>query len=126
MFNNSIFETWLDKKSSELILRLDQEKLSSEDMMILVLKAQSNHFEHLDSDLRNDMKELNSSLQRDMQNILRQMDKRFEQVDKRFEQVDKRFESVDKRFEHVYSFMKWQTGLGFAMLAGIYIKLFMG
>ncbi len=29
------------------------------------------------------------------------MDKRFEQVDKRFEQVDKRFEQVDKRFEQV-------------------------
>jgi len=29
------------------------------------------------------------------------MDKRFEQVDKRFEQVDKRFEQVDKRFEQM-------------------------
>ena len=58
MFNNSIFEEWLDKKSSAIILRLDQEKLSSEEMMILVLKAQSNHFEHLDRDLREDMKNL--------------------------------------------------------------------
>ena len=30
-----------------------------------------------------------------------QVDKRFEQVDKRFEQVDKRFEQVDKRIEQV-------------------------
>ena len=52
------------------------------------------------------------------------MEKRFEQVDKRFEQVEKRFEQVDKRFEHVYSFMKWQTGIGFGMLMAIILKLF--
>ena len=84
-----------------------------------------------------------------------QVDKRFEQVDKRFEQVDKRFElmlsetnrkfdkvdqrfelilnesnrkfeKVDQRFDRIYSFMKWQTGLGFIMVAGIYLKLFLG
>ena len=61
-----------------------------------------------------------------MQQGFDNMDKRFEQVDKRFEQVDKRFEQVDKRFEHVYSFMKWQMGLGFALAGGIYLKLFFG
>ena len=58
--------------------------------------------------------------------IRQDMDKRFEQVDKRFEQVDKRFEQVDKRFEHVYSFMRWQTGVGFGLLMMIIVKLFLG
>ena len=55
-----------------------------------------------------------------------QVDKRIDQVDKRIDQVDKRIDQVDKRFERVYSFMKWQTGLGFIVMAGIYIKLFIG
>jgi len=49
-----------------------------------------------------------------------------ELMQKGFDFMEKRFEQVDKRFEHIYSFMKWQTGLGFAALAGIYIKLFLG
>ena len=119
MSENNLFEEWLDKKSSEIILKLDKEPLKSEEMMILVLKAQSNHFLHLDTDLRNDMKELRED-----------MGQRFEQVEKRFEQVDKRFEQVDKRFERVYNFMKWQAGFAltflvaiFGALGGIYIQL---
>lgn len=61
--------------------------------MILMLKAQTNHFAHLDVDLRNEMKALRED-----------MDKRFEQVDKRFEQVDKRFEQLTLRIDH---FMVW-------------------
>jgi RNA processing factor Prp31 len=79
-----------------------------------------------------------------MQENFKQIDKRFEQVNKRFEQVDKRFEQVDKRFEemnsnfnlrfeqskeefkNMFNFMKWQTGMGFAMVMGLYIKLFIG
>jgi len=40
-------------------------------------------------------------MQNNMDKRFDQVDKRFEQVDKRFEQVDKRFEQVDKRFEQV-------------------------
>ena len=105
MFENNLVEEWLDKKSSEIILKLDKEPLKSEEMMILVLKAQSNHFLHLDTDLRNDMKELR-------------------------EDMGQRFEQVDKRFERVYNFMKWQAGFAltflvaiFGALGGIYIQL---
>ena len=108
MFKDDIFEKWLDTKSKQIILKLDKEKLSSEEMIVLVLKAQSNHFQHLDEDLRKDMKQLR------------------EDMNRRFEQVDKRFEQVDKRFDRLYTFMRWQTGLGFVALAGIYIKLFLG
>ena len=59
------------------------------------------------------------------------MDKRFEQVDKRFEQVDKRFESVNKRFDEVnnrlkaieskmFQFMVWSFGFT-VTVAGIVI-----
>lgn len=102
MFDNSFFEKWLDERSETIITKLGtKEALTSEEMIILVLKAQTNHFHHLDQDLRKDMKTL----------IL---------------QIDKRFEQVDKRFERIYSFMKWQTGIGFALLSGLYLKLFLG
>ena len=73
------------------------EGIAPEQMMILMLKAQTNHFAHLDVDLRNEMKMLRED-----------MDKRFEQMHtettKRFEQVDKRFEQLTSRIDH---FMIW-------------------
>jgi uncharacterized coiled-coil DUF342 family protein len=109
MFENNIFEKWLDEKSQELVNKIGSgEALSSEEMIILVLKAQSNHFYHLDKDLRDEMKELRedttkqiSELREDMDRKFEQVDKRFEQVDRRFEQVEERFKQVDKRFEQV-------------------------
>ena len=123
MFKDDIFENWLDKKANEIIVDLGNGKaLSSEEMMILVLKAQTNHFTHLDIELREDMKNLREDLTGDMKNLREDltsdmknlrtdMDKRFEQVDKRFEQVDKRFEQVISRMDR---FMVWSLGLTFA------------
>ena len=126
MFEDDIFDEWLDTKSKEIITKLDKKPLSSEEMMVLVLKAQSNHFQHLDEDLRKEMQQLDEDLRKEMQRLREDMGRRFEQVDRRFEQVDRRFEQVDRRFDRMYSFMRWQTGLGFAALAGIYLKLFLG
>ena len=69
MFENDVFDVWLDNKSKEIILKLDKEKLSSEEMIILMLKAQTNHFAHLDIDLRSDMQTLNTNLSNDMQSM---------------------------------------------------------
>ena len=124
MFKDDIFEKWLDNKAREIITELgDGKSLTSEEMMILVLKAQSNHFEHLDIELREEMKELRD----DMDKRFEQVDKRFEQVDKRFEQIDKKFEQVDKRFEQMIGrmdrFMIWSLGL--TMSSTIFILGFM-
>ena len=64
-----------------------EEGINSEEMMILVLKAQANHFMHLDTDLRTEMKTLR-------------------------EDMNKRFEAVDRRFNS----MQWLIGLGIAFL----------
>ena len=105
MFDDKFFSDWLDSQAQKVMEKVaNGEGIAPEQMMILMLKAQTNHFEHLDVDLRNEMV------------LLRQdMDKRFEQVDKRFEQMQqetaKRFEQVDKRFEQLTSridhFMIW-------------------
>jgi len=109
MFQDNIFEKWLDNQANVIIDKLGAGlALSSEEMIVLVLKAQTNHFAHLDEDLRKDMRDLREDLTTDMRNLREDMDKRFEQVDKRFEQVDKRFDSLIGRMDR---FMVWSLGL---------------
>lgn len=95
MFDNDMFEEWLDKKAAEVFEKVGRgESIRSEEMMILVLKAQANHFMHLDTDLRREMKDLRE----DMKDLREDMNRRFEVVDKRF------------------SSMQWLIGLGIAFL----------
>ncbi len=105
MFDDKFFDDWLDNQAQKVMEKVGNgEGIAPEQMMILMLKAQTNHFAHLDVDLRNEMILLRED-----------MDKRFEQVDRRFEQMQqetaKRFEQVDKRFEQLTSridqFMVW-------------------
>ena len=116
MFDNNMFEEWLDKKAAEVFEKVGRgESIRSEEMMILVLKAQANHFMHLDTDLRREMKDLREDmkeLREDMLELREDMNRRFEVVDKRFEAVDKRFEAMDKRF----SSMQWLIGLGITFM----------
>lgn len=149
---DEVFDQWLDNKAAEIIKKMDREKLSSEEMIVLVLKAQANHFAHLDQDLRREMQLLREDTTRELallrEDMLRrfeqvdkrfeqmerrfeQIDKRFEQVDKRFEQVDKRFEQIDKRFEQVdqrfarlYNFLQWMMGLLVTSVGAVLVKLF--
>ena len=112
MFDDKFFDDWLDGQAQKVMEKVASgEGIAPEQMMILMLKAQTNHFAHLDVDLRNEMK----MLREDMDKRFEQVDKRFEQMHtettKHFEQVDKRFEQVDKRFEQLTSridhFMVW-------------------
>jgi hypothetical protein len=104
MFDDQIFEDWLDKKTKAIFLNLGEEAINSDEMILLVLKAQTNHFEHLDKDLCTEMSALNKELGEEMILLRQDMDKRFEQVDRPFEQVDKRFEVLTFRIDH---FMIW-------------------
>ena len=130
MFDDSVFEEWLDQKAVEVFGKLGTDQtVKPEEMIVLVLKAQANHFMHLDSDLRGEMK----LLREDMERRFELMDKRFEAVDRRFtemredmnrrfEAVDKRFEAVDKRFEAVdkrFASTQWLIGTGITLLAAM-------
>ncbi len=89
MFREDIFDKWLDEEAQRVLEKLrDNEPLTQDDKLIIVIKGLTNHIFHIDTELREDIKELRID-----------MDKRFEQVDKRFEQVDKRFEQFEKHFE---------------------------
>jgi len=127
MFDNEYFDQWLTLKSNEILIKMkEQEKLTNDDMLALTLKAQSNHFHHMDIEFREYLKKMELRFE--------QVDKRFEQVDKRFEQVDKCFEQVDKRFEQMYThfdkrfqtlntILMWGFGLFFTSQMALFLKL---
>ena len=105
MFDDKFFDDWLDTQAQKVMEQVASgQSISPDQMMILMLKAQTNHFAHLDVDLRGEMK----ALREDMDRRFEQVEKRFEQMQletvKRFEQVDKRFDQLTSRMDH---FMIW-------------------
>ncbi len=145
MFENNIFDDYLELESKRVLKKLnDNELLTQDDKLIMVLKSQTNHFYHLDIELKEDIKFLredtkkaNLTLMESFEKENRLMREEFEKEnrlirkdfekdikllredsDKRFEQVEKRFEQVDKRFDSVIlrmdRFMIWSLGLTFS------------
>lgn len=55
VFNNQIFESWLTRMSDEILSKVNREKITTEEMIILILKAQTNHFHHMDVDMKEDL-----------------------------------------------------------------------
>ncbi|CAK0762016.1 hypothetical protein CCP3SC15_270032 [Gammaproteobacteria bacterium] len=54
MFDDKFFESWMDSQAQKVMEQVASgQSISSDQMMILMLKAQTNHFAHLDVDLRN-------------------------------------------------------------------------
>ena len=120
MFDDKFFDDWLDSQAQKVMEKVASgEGIAPEQMMVLMLKAQTNHFAHLDVELREDvqnldirlssqMEKMNERLSSEMRELREDMDKRFEQVDKRFEQMQiettKRFEQLTSRIDH---FMIW-------------------
>ena len=103
MFDDKFFDDCLDGQAQKVMGKVASgESIAPEQMMILMLKAQTNHFAHLDVDLRNEMKALR------------------EDMDKRFQQVDKRFEQLTARMDH---FMIWSfattISVGGAVIAAV-------
>ena len=100
MFENKHFEGWLDQMVDKVMKKMGSEKaISSEDMLVIVLKNQANHFSHLDTDLRSEMKNLHQG-----------MEERFAVVDQRFvesrEEMKNLREDMDQRFAESREDMK--------------------
>lgn len=106
MFGNEMFDHWLNQKSLEILGKVEKEKLSTEDMLILSLKAQTNHFDHMDKEFRGEFN--NIQLQ-------------FRKIDERFEKIDEKF---DKRFDRLTTIMMWQAGIMITLFSGVYLKLY--
>ena len=122
VFDNIVFDAWLNNKSQEILSKVDRERITTEEMLILILKAQTNHFHHMDSEFRGEFKSIYQNF-RDLEHRFEKIDKRIEKIDERFEKTDK---NIEERFDRQNRFLMWQTGLFVALISGIYLKLFIG
>lgn len=104
VFENQLFDHWLNQKSQDILAKMDKEKVTTEDMLILSLKAQTNHFHHMDVEFREEFKGLKEN----------------------FKEVDKKFSEVDKKFDRLFSALMWGFGLLITLNFGLYMKLFLG
>ena len=101
VFENAIFDSWLTKKSDEILEKVDKQTISTEEMLILVLKAQTNHFHHMDMAFREE----------------------FKSVREEFKLVREEFKSIR---QEIRSFQMWLVGILLVLFSGIYFKLFFG
>ena len=152
MLENDIFEQWLSEEANRVLVKLkNNELLSQDDKLIIVLKGQMNHFHHLDVELRQDMLALRqdmdgrfSALRQDMDgrfNALRQgMDGRFEVIsgevnalrqdmDRRFETVTDEIKQLHGEIKQIYRAINTQTwkmigAIGLIVLLGRLIENF--
>jgi hypothetical protein len=102
MFNNDILEQWLEQKSQEILSKIEREHISTEDMIILLLKAQVNHFHHMDLEFREE----------------------FKSIDRKFVEIHKKFDDIDKRFDRQSTILMWGFGLFVTTQVLTLIKLF--
>ena len=112
---NSNFEIWLNEQAQLAMHKVTSGKtLKPTEIMILVLRAQTNHVAHLELDLRKEM----VGLHREIKDLREDMNKRFEQVDKRLEKAGLR---MDAMLLQMNSFMRWSfattIGVGALIIA---------
>lgn len=100
VFENQLFDHWLNQKSQEILAKMDKEKITTEEMLILTLKALTNHFYHVDIEFRQE----------------------FKKIDHRFEQLENKF---DRRFDRLTTVLMWGFGLMATSIFGLYLKLFL-
>ena len=107
VFENQLFDHWLNQKSQEILAKMDKEKITTEEMLILTLKALTNHFYHVDIEFREEFKRI---------------DQRFEKMDQRFVQIENKF---DQRFDRLTTILMWGFGIIASSIFGLYLKLFL-
>ena len=64
MLENQLFDHWLNQKSQEILSKMDKEKVTTEDMLVLTLKALTNHFHHMDVEFRDEFKKIDKKFDR--------------------------------------------------------------
>lgn len=52
VFDNRLFDKWLNSKSDEILSKVDQETISTQEMIILILKNQTEYFYQMDHEFK--------------------------------------------------------------------------
>ncbi len=134
VFDNQVFDSWLTQKSQEILSKVDRERISTEEMLILILKAQTNHFHHMDEEFRGDFTSIRSnivaiknetkaefaSIKSDIAAFKNETKAEFASMRNEFK------EEIRSLRKEVLDLFKWQSGILFALFAGLYLKLFLG
>ena len=127
MFDDNMFEKWLNEKAGEVFDKVGREEaIRPDEMIILVLKAQANHFTHLDTDLRKDMRDLREDMSAEIKDLREEMkDLREDMNELRRETNELRQESISLRrdmntlredMEKRFNRTQWLIGTGVAFL----------
>ena len=122
VFNNEIFDSWLTKKSDQILSKVDRETITTEEMIILVLKAQTNHFDHMDQDMKKGISNLDYRMNH-LEVRMDRLDLRMDHLENRLDRLDHRVDAIDKKIDNRFM---WMIGITIAMSGGIYLKLFLG
>nr|VFK20569.1 MAG: hypothetical protein BECKLPF1236B_GA0070989_12163 [Candidatus Kentron sp. LPFa] len=119
MLENDIFEEWLQDEAKRVLAKLkDNQLLTQDDKLVIVLKGQINHFHHLDVELRGEMR----TLRQDMNNLRQDMNAMRQDM-------DRRFEAVTDEIKQLYRAINAQTwkmigAVGLIVLLGRLIESF--
>lgn len=148
VFNNQIFDGWLNNKADEILSKVNRETITTEEMIVLILKAQTNHFYHMDQETKSDLsnmrteisllkteiKEFKTEIHQDMGDLRAEMkefksEMRQDMADFKSEmrqdmaefkaEMKEEFKKIDTRF-------MWSSGITVTMFLGLYLKLFLG
>nr|VFJ55796.1 MAG: hypothetical protein BECKDK2373C_GA0170839_105011 [Candidatus Kentron sp. DK]VFK10065.1 MAG: hypothetical protein BECKLPF1236A_GA0070988_1003122 [Candidatus Kentron sp. LPFa]VFK32875.1 MAG: hypothetical protein BECKLPF1236C_GA0070990_1018411 [Candidatus Kentron sp. LPFa]VFK80059.1 MAG: hypothetical protein BECKSD772D_GA0070982_108212 [Candidatus Kentron sp. SD] len=119
MLENDLFEQWLAEEAARVLAKLkNNEPLTQDDKLIIVLKGQMNHFHHLDVELRQEILTLRQD-----------MDRRFEEVNKRFDTITGEIKQINEEIKRMYQAINGQTwkmigAVGVIVLLGKVIENF--
>lgn len=114
MFQDDIFDDWLDSESKSVLNKFKtNELLTIEDKMILTLKAQTNHFHHLDQDIRQDISNLDNKTMKAISELdnktMKAITRLEENNNKRFEQLNIEIKNINIEIKNIYKAINNQT-----------------
>jgi hypothetical protein len=99
VFNDVSFDSWLNKKSEEILLKGEGHGISNEEMLILILKANTTHFHHMDVEFREEFQKIDrrfEKLEGRMERLESTVNSRLEKMELRLEKFE---EKIDARFK---------------------------
>ncbi|MBP9674088.1 MAG: hypothetical protein KBD63_03260 [Bacteriovoracaceae bacterium] len=122
MFNNVFFENWLDEKCHGIMTKLNlEQQISSDEMIILILKAQSNHFSHMDDEFRQEFVNVRKEFREEFVNVRKEFREEFVNVRKEIKILR---EDMDKRFDRIERHFYWLASLLVPLCLGMSYQLF--
>nr|VFJ67406.1 MAG: hypothetical protein BECKDK2373B_GA0170837_11916 [Candidatus Kentron sp. DK]VFJ67551.1 MAG: hypothetical protein BECKDK2373C_GA0170839_11669 [Candidatus Kentron sp. DK] len=130
MLENDLFEQWLAEEAARVLAKLkNNEPLTQDDKLIIVLKGQMNHFHHLDVELRQEIQTLRQDIDRRFEEVNKRFEQRFDDANKRFDVITGEIKQINEEIKRMYQAINAQTwkmigAVGVIVLLGKVIENF--